>query len=164
MTRQFRQTGATLVELVVSIVILSVSTVGIMVVITQTTTNSANPMVRVQATAIAQAYMEEILSKRLIDPVPGADNGGLEAGETHAQRSTLDDVNDYDGLVDDGPLNQDDQPYDTPDPLAGYNVRVDVDSSSNIPGESEPATEIIVTVTFDGDADFVLPMKAYRSN
>ena len=79
MKSERKQLGTTLVELIVSIVILSISATGIMMVITQTTINSANPLIRSQATAIAQAYMEEILSQPLLDPA-GSDTGSAESG------------------------------------------------------------------------------------
>ena len=50
-------------------------------------------MVMSQAVAIAEAYLEEISLKSFADP-DGVD------GE--AARVAFDDVNDYDGLVDDG--------------------------------------------------------------
>ncbi|MCP4276540.1 MAG: type II secretion system protein, partial [Gammaproteobacteria bacterium] len=51
----FRQSqwGATIIELVVSIVVLSVAMTGILMVMTQTVISSADPMLREQATAIA---------------------------------------------------------------------------------------------------------------
>ena len=51
MSRSERQGGATLIEMVVSIVIISISLTAVMMVITQVARNSADPMVRTQATA-----------------------------------------------------------------------------------------------------------------
>jgi len=62
------QQGLTLIELVVSIVVLSVAITGILMVMTQTTIASADPMLREQATAIARSYLEEILSQPMIGP------------------------------------------------------------------------------------------------
>jgi len=144
------QQGATLVELIISIVVLSVSTVGIMMLITQTTLNSANPMIRAQATAIAQAYMEEILSRRF----PSAGDNGPETGET---RSTYDDVADYNGLSDtSGAKNQNGTVISG---LEGYNVAVSVTSTAL---NGTAARRIRVTVTYDGMAQFSLPVTAYR--
>ncbi len=82
--------------MIVSIVIISVSVTGIMMVISNTTRASANPLLRTQATAIAEAYLEEILSQALNDP-DTTETGAAEAGET---RATFDDVSDYHGLAD----------------------------------------------------------------
>jgi len=145
--------GATLVELIVSIVILSVSAVGVMMVITQTTITSANPMIRAQGTAIAQAYMEEILSRPLTDPA-GGDTGSAEAGET---RATYDDVTDYNGLNDaTGARNQSGTLISG---LEGYNISVVV-TATTLNGNA--ARRISVTVTYDGVAQFILPVTAYR--
>lgn len=57
------QFGVTLIELVIFIVIISVGLVGILSVMNVTTRNSADPMVRKQAMAMAEAVLEEILSK-----------------------------------------------------------------------------------------------------
>jgi Tfp pilus assembly protein PilV len=145
--------GTTLVELIISIVILSVSATGIMMVITQTTSNSANPMIRSQGTAIAQAYMEEILAQPLVDPA-GADTGSAEAGES---RPSYDDVTDYNGLSDTtGARNQNGVLIDG---LEGYNVSVSV-AAATLNGSA--ARRITVTVTYDGIAGFTLPVSAYR--
>jgi MSHA pilin protein MshD len=147
--------GATLVELVVSIVILSISVTGVMMVIAQTTRASADPMIRTQATAIAQAYLEEILSQPLVDP-SGADSGGAEAGEA---RATYDDINDYHGLDDDnGAL---DQAGNAITQLSAYNVAVAVQATTLA---GSPAQRIGVTVTHDGVPDFQVQIAAYRLN
>ena len=144
------QRGATLVELIISIVVLSVSAVGIMMVITQSTITSANPMIRAQGTAIAQAYMEEILSKRY----PASGDNGPETGES---RSTYDDVADYNGLSDTtGARNYNGTVIAG---LEGYNVAVSV-SSTTLNGTA--ARRILVTVTYDGLPEFSLPVVAYR--
>jgi MSHA pilin protein MshD len=147
--------GATLVELVVSIVILSISVTGVMVVIAQSTRVSADPMIRTQGTAIAQAYLEEILAQPLVDP-SGVDSGGAEAGEV---RATYDDINDYDGLNDDsGAI---DQGGNAIAQLAAYNVAVAVQGTTLA---GSPAQRIGVTVTRDGMPDFQVQIAAYRLN
>lgn len=55
-----RQSGVTLIELVLFIVIVSVAVVGILSVMNLTTQRSADPMIRKQAVAIAESLMEEI--------------------------------------------------------------------------------------------------------
>ena len=78
--------GFTLVELLVSIVIVSIAASTILGVLSMTTAGSADPMIRHQAAAIAEAYLEEILLKPLTDP-DGVD------GE--AARADFDDLDDY---------------------------------------------------------------------
>ena len=143
------QSGATLVELVVSIVILSILAVGIMSVISSTVMGSAKPLIRTQAISIAQSYMEEILSRPLTDPA-GPD------GET--DRAELDDVDDYHGLSDsEGAVDRAGNPIAG---LDGYNVAVTV-AASTVNGLS--GKKITVTVTHDSGTVNV-PVTAYRFN
>ena len=95
-----KQHGVTLVELLVSIVIVSIAASGVLGVLSMTTAASANTMIRHQAAAIAEAYLEEIMLKPVADP-DGAD------GE--AARADFDDLDDYDGL-----LNVDADQFGTP--------------------------------------------------
>lgn len=145
------QQGATLVELIVSIVILSITSVGVMMVITNATLSSANPMIRAQATAIAQAYMEEILSKAYPD---AADSGTAEAGET---RAVYDDITDYNGLSDHTGAR--DQQGNLIAGLEGYNIKVDV-TDATVNGSN--GKRIHVSVGYDADATFDVPLTAYR--
>lgn len=55
-----RDTGFTIVELVIFIVIISFAVVGILSVMSFTTSHSGDPQVRKQALSIAEALMEEV--------------------------------------------------------------------------------------------------------
>ena len=59
----FRQRGLTLIELIVFIVIILVGVAGILSVMNITTRASADPMVRKQSMAFAEAVLEEVMSK-----------------------------------------------------------------------------------------------------
>ncbi len=150
-----RQTGTTLVELVVAMVIISIVATSAMMLIMRTAGSSADPLIRIQAIAIAESYMEEILAQALLDP-SGGDTGGPEAGEV---RATYDDVTDYHGLADNNGAF--DQAGNAIAELAGYNVAVSV---SNATLNGGAAKRIAVTVSYDGDADFTFPLTAYRLN
>lgn len=58
--RGFRQRGASLIELIMFIIIISVAVVGVLLVMNLTTAHSADPLVRKQALAIAESLLEEI--------------------------------------------------------------------------------------------------------
>lgn len=90
--------GATLVELIVSIVVIGVGLAGILVVIDRNTRASADPLLQHQAIAVAEAYLEEILTRQFSDP----GGPGVES------RATFDDVNDYNGLSNVGARDQND--------------------------------------------------------
>ena len=149
------QAGATLIELVVSVVIIAIVATSAMMLIVRTAGSSADPMIRVQALAIAEAYMEEILTQALTDPA-GADTGAAEPGES---RAVFDDVTDYHNLSDTAGAM--DQSGTLIPGLAGYNVAVAVtDHSLN----GAAAKRILITVTHDGNPNFSLPLTAYRIN
>lgn len=149
------QSGASLIEMVISVVIISITVTSVMMVIFQTTVNSANPMIRTQAIAIAEAYMGEIMAQPLLDPA-GSDTGSAEAGEA---RPNYDDVTDYHGLSDQtGAV---DQAGNGIAGLEGYNIAIQI-VPWTLNGRS--ARRIRIDVTYDGDADFTFPFVAYRLN
>lgn len=58
-----RQSGLTLVEMVVFIVIVSVALAGVILVLNQSVRGSADPMIRKQALSIAESLLTEILQQ-----------------------------------------------------------------------------------------------------
>ena len=145
-----RQHGVTLVELLISIVVVSIAASAVLGVMSMTTARSADPMIRHQAAAIAEAYLEEILLKPLVDP-DGVD------GE--AARSDFDDFDDYDGLSDAGAHDQ----FGTP--MAGlgdYNIAVVVTPSAALPAvPAADALRVDVVVTHSNAVNFAL--SGYRT-
>jgi MSHA pilin protein MshD len=89
-----RQAGYTLIELVVAITILAIAVSGVVAALSSIAVRSADAMVLEQATAIASAYLNEVLQK----PFGGSDG--------HTTRATLDVVDDYAGLSDIGARDQ----------------------------------------------------------
>jgi MSHA pilin protein MshD len=89
--------GVTLVELIISMVIISIALAGVLSVMTFTTGRSADPMIQHQAIAIAEAYMEEILLQGYENP-----DGGYEGSD----RNKFDDVDDYDAIDNEDPTDQ----------------------------------------------------------
>lgn len=145
-----RQCGVTLVELLVSIVIVAIAASTVLGLLAMTTAGSADPMIRHQAAAIAEAYLEEILLKPLADP-DGAD------GE--AARADYDDLDDYDGLSDAGARDQFGAPLAK---LGDYNVSVSVTPSAALPSVPvADALRVDVVVTHANDVNFVL--SGYRT-
>jgi MSHA pilin protein MshD len=109
------QRGFTLIELIVFIVIVSAALAGVLTILNQTTRSSADPMIRKQALAVAEALLEEVMAKpftwcdpddtqaatalsAVVGPLGCAvtvEALGAEVGEA---RDTFDNVNDYNGL------------------------------------------------------------------
>ena len=110
-----RESGLTLVELIATIVIISIALSAVVFSVQYGTSNSSDTLVQVRATALAQAYLDEILGKRYDERtrpsgVPpcrytappsrrctAEASLGTDAGET--SRDRYDDVDDYHGLV-----------------------------------------------------------------
>ena len=86
-----RARGMTLMELILSIVIIGVGLTGVLVAFNQAVVRSADPMVRKQMLAIAEEMMEEITLKPFAAQ-PNAPAAGCA-------RSTHDDVADYNGYA-----------------------------------------------------------------
>ena len=79
--------GFTLLEIIVTLVVISIAATALMSVFSSTVRTSADPMIQQQAVSIAEAYMEEILLKDF----------AVGPGST---RATFDDVRDYNNLPD----------------------------------------------------------------
>lgn len=169
LTRYF--TGTTLVELVVSIVVISIGLAGILMVMTRTTSSSADPVVQHQAIAIAEAYLEEILLKDFCDPdnaapctplnAPGSANC-VVCPVAEGTRANFDNVCDYNGRTDTGAR---DQTGTAIAGLEGYTVRTDVftnDSLNGLTGANCQVLRVDVRVTGIGGTDITL--SGYRTN
>ena len=102
------QQGVTLIELIAVIVILAISLAGVTAAISSAISRSSDVMLETRAVALAQSYLDEILSRRFdersaprgippcrtncTDEVDFGPDGG-ESG-----RADFDDVDDYHGL------------------------------------------------------------------
>lgn len=126
------QQGVTLIELILSIVIISIALTGIIAVINQTASHSADPLVQHQAVAIAESYLEEILLQSYDNPT---------GGYSGVDRSLFDDVDDYNGLSDAGVK---DQQGNSVAILSNYAISVTV-SGATLPN-SIAAKKVIVQV------------------
>ena len=148
--RSTQQRGATLVELLVSIVIVAIAASTILGVLAMTTAGSADPMIRHQAAAIAEAYLEEVLLKPLSDP------DGID-GEL--ARADFDDLDDYDGLSDAGAR---DQFGNAIAGLDAYSVAISVTPTGALAAVPvADAMRVDITVTHASDVNFLL--SGYRT-
>ncbi len=84
-----RQAGATLIELIVAIVIITAAAGTIVALLAAMSRNSAETMVQSQSASIASAYLNEILSKPFANPAATAD------------RALADSIFDYPGCLPD---------------------------------------------------------------
>ena len=145
--RRKGQFGVTLVELIISMVIISIALTGVLSVMNQTVSHSADPVIQHQAVAIAESYLEEILLQSYTNP---------SGGYSGIDRSQFDDVDDYNGLSDAGVHDQQGNPVAT---LSSYNVSVTV-SAVTLTG-SVSAKKVTVAVSGAGSE---FDLVGYRSD
>ena len=150
-----RQAGISLVELILFIIIVSVGIVGILSVMNISSQHSADPMVRKQALAIAEALLEEIELKDFSNP-----SGGFSGAATQANRAQFDDVSDYNGFATTGIYPIDSLTAITV--LSDYSVSASVDATATLGGVGGGETKFItVTVTGPGES---ITLSGYRTN
>lgn len=101
--RQLSAKGFSLIELIITIVVLGIALSALTSSIFTGVGRNADPLWQSKATQLSQAYLDEILSMRYQEdsPLGGGSVGtcslaGNEAEET--SRSLYDDVDDYNGL------------------------------------------------------------------
>jgi MSHA pilin protein MshD len=146
-----RNTGFTLIELIVAITIVAIAATTLLGAIAAVASRSADAMLQQQAIAIAQAYLDEIQQRWLVDPNGTPANTG---------RASWDLVDQYNGLVDVGAHDQFGNPIAA---LSGYTVTVNVSPSAALPGiVNAAARRIDVTVVTSPNVSVTL--SGYRTN
>ena len=80
------QRGLSLIELVMAIMIISVALAGVLMVFSNSVHNSADPMVRKQALAVAESMLNEVLAQPFsyCDPQDPANDGATPPASTAA--------------------------------------------------------------------------------
>ncbi|MDG9926322.1 prepilin-type cleavage/methylation domain-containing protein [Pseudomonas sp. GD04045] len=142
----------TLVELVITIVIIGIAAAALFSAMAAITGRSADPLLRQQSLAIAEAYLEEILQQ------PYLDSGGAVCPAAPASRASFDNVCDYNGLNDNGARDTRGQAIAA---LGGYGVRVTVAPRAWAGLAASQALYVQVTVTDPASQQLVLD--AYRT-
>ncbi len=149
-----RQSAFTLIEIIVTIVVVGISATALLSVFSNMIRGSADPLIQQQATSIAEAYMEEIMLRAFEDPQV-AEDGAAETGET---RPNYDDVQDYNSL---GTTEVRDQNNNPVAALGAYGVTVLVEGDVLNTVPAAAAMRVDVTVTHPAVADILL--SGYRT-
>jgi MSHA pilin protein MshD len=131
-----RSGGATLVELIVSIVVIAIAVTSVLGLLSEISVRSASAMMATQAESIASAYLDEALSQAFVDPnLP-------EAG-----RQNFDDVSDY-NFIDNGAR---DRQGNAIAGLGQYQVQISTAGPAGVQlgvaPNTTPAIRVTVTVT-----------------
>lgn len=172
------QRGLTMIELIMFIMIVSVGLAGILTVFTTVTKSSADPMVRKQMLAIAEALIEEARLQPFTwcdpdDPAAATATSTTSCtttnqdsptpGETRGSTTTpLDNVIDYHGLSLASPIPSLSGNYSAP---AGYSATITVAADTGLgpAGSLIPNPDALrITVTVSHGADS-LSLDAYRT-
>jgi len=160
--RKGKLKGFTLVELVISMLVFTISVVGVYSASSRITNQSADPLLRSQALAIAKSYMEEVRLKQYapLSSCPTVPGTGGRANFSHVCHYSLL----IDGVAKDQFGNN----------LSGfsqYSVKVTVNQSSVLGpfGSQVPlADALLITVTVDHAANptgsILAKLSAYRVN
>lgn len=150
------QRGLTLVELIVFIIIISVGIAGILSVMNIVVRSSADPVVNKQASAMAEAILEEVMTKDYA--VNAGYDTSVAANCAAPDRALCDDIGDYacfDGSTAaktiDGSETLGSAAIAT---LAGYTATISVAAEAAVSGAN--MRRITVTVTNPAGAPFSL--------
>lgn len=111
-----RQRGITLIELVITIVVLSIALTAITLTLSEGISRSSDTLLELRAVALAQAYLDEVVGKRFDEnsantgvppcrapgtagvPLDGICTAPGALGAEEALRRRYDDVDDYDDI------------------------------------------------------------------
>jgi len=168
-----KQQGVTLVELVISIVILSIAMVSMMTFFSTSMSRSADPLWHNKTLKLGQLYLDEILAKKYdeLTPMGGLpfvvtpDCAGLgpdSLGAGTETRASFDDVDDYHGILNSAPVSLTgaglDSSYDD------YRISITVACDGSDVGASGNAHAKIITVQVTAPNQKTVTFAAYKGN
>jgi MSHA pilin protein MshD len=144
-----RQCAFTLIEIIVTILVISIAATALLSVFTNMVRGSADPVIQQQATTVAEAYLEEILLRSFNDPQGG--ETGSDEGE--AGRADYDDVKDYRSLAVGPAADQFGNPVAA---LANYTVTVNITNAALGGLPAADGLRVDVTVSHPAINDILL--------
>ncbi len=160
------QNGMTLVEMVISIVLISIAITAVLSAFSTSMGRSSDPLWKNKSLKLAQLYLDEILSKKfdadtplggIPAVLPSSVNCDVPAGG--GDRALFDDVDDFNGINDSPPQLVTGALSD----YSGYRVQVLVTCAGGEVGvATNNAKRITVTVTPPNQAS--MPFSVYRGN
>ena len=163
---KIRQKGMTLVEMVISIVLISIAMSAMLTAFSASMGRSSDPLWKNKSLKLGQAYLDEILSKKYdantpLGGIPAATSISCNvAGPSGGGRENYDDVDDYNDLRDNPPklvTNSSMTGYDD------YTVEVSVVCAGGDVGVSNDNAKLI-TVTVIAPNNSSMPFSVYRGN
>lgn len=159
------QRGATLVELIITIVIIGVAIAGVVGAFSLIVGRSADPLNQTRAVSLAQIYMDEILSRKYSEDTPqgGVPRSiGCSINTEESDRAGYDDADDYNAINNESPRNAEGDLLDSP-AYSGFSVSVSVICAGSEVGlPNDDAKRIDVTILDPSDQNY--QFTAYRTN
>ena len=159
-TSRLRQSGLSLIELIMFIIIVSIGLAGILLVMNVTVKSSADPMLRKQAVAMAEAILDEVLAKEYANPALGFVETDFNFCAGRPQYDDVGDYNCFDGTPASAIILGSSTLGAAPIlALIGYSATVAV--AAPAPVASAPMRQVTVTVTGGGETIQII---GYRAN
>ena len=140
-----KQSGVTLIELIMSIMIISITVVGLFSVMDITNRHSADPIVTHQAIALAESYLDEILQQSY-------------SGTASTIRANYNNVDNYNNLTNSPPQDQQGVSITS---LSAYSVSVGVSNPTTLSG-GVLAKQITISVS--GPGNTLVTLVGYRAS
>lgn len=158
------QSGATLVELVITIVIISVAIAGTVGAFSLIAGRSADPLNQTRAVALAQIYIDEILGRRYDEgtPVGGVPKQpGCTINTEEGNRADYDDVDDYNAIASAAPQNAEGMSLGTE--YSQFSVSVSVQCAGTEIGlPADDAKRVDLSITDPSGQAYIFSV--YRAN
>ena len=158
-----KEYGVTLVELVITIVIISIGVSGVVGAFALISGRSSDPLFQTRAVALSQLYMDEIMGQRYSEatPVGGVPKAnGCDISTEESGRSEYDDVDDYNAINQRVPRDAEGAVLSG---YEGFSVSVTVECAGSAVGlPSDDAKRVELTIAAPAEQTFVF--SAYRAN
>jgi MSHA pilin protein MshD len=187
MQSKLKNAGFTLVELVIGIVVLSISFTVLFQMILPTATQGAKQIHQIRASELGQSLMSEVMGKAF-DENSDMMGGGYRCGEDVDQngtpeqacstilgneegdnRSLFDDVDDYNfynnnSIIEDSLNNSSDT--NLSDIYRGFTVNIEVINDGNYDGEADTINNIakLITITVTTAEGVQITFSSYKAN
>lgn len=156
------QAGVSLVEMVITIVVISIALTASLSSFSFLSGRSSDALVHARMVDLAQMYLDEILPKHFDDDTgPGgipAYPGGCRIQDDGENRQQYDDVDDYHGLVE-APAFAD---QSLGDAYRGFSVSIQVSCDDSVGASVGGSKRIEVTITGPGNKTAIFA--AYKAN
>lgn len=158
--------GFTLIELIAFMVIISVGLMGILSVYHNSIVKTVDPMVQLRSLELAQAQLDEVLSRKYdtntpVGGVPACSAATIPCDAFNSSDdANCDDIDDFDsgGCT-------------LPSPYSGYSISVSVNlagsgagSGADLAGLSSTDAAKLITVSVLGPSGVQFTLSAYRAN